>query len=572
MDLKFLYLLPVFIACIEFIIYYEFTLNKTNKNFIVLYITTLASNFGYAQSIYSNTLEAAFSGILISYIGSIFTVLFVLIVVFQLCNRTFHLPYRIFLVLYAFVIILFIGTTKDTNLFFANLRLTHKYGLTILDFDNGPVMYAYIIYLIIITFSSIIVVLNTIFLKKKVSKFSLCILLCLLIMGTLSYLIPLALKLKINLISFTYVIMETVFLFLAVRSNMYDLSSNLMSVFKKREGYGYIAFDKKKRLLGCDKFATQIFPELKDEIIDTQISKNAVELRRMIDYEENDAKWIDILEIDFPIKTKDERTFICNIHPINYRIKHVIGYLFELRDDTKQQNYIKGINLYNQALSKAVEDKTRKITDIQDSIIKGMAMMVESRDNSTGGHIARTSDCVRIFMEKLRQHKGFPWCTQKFCEDIIKAAPMHDLGKIAVDDAILRKPGKFTPEEYEVMKTHAQKGTIIVGEVLKESEDKDFRKLAINLAHYHHEKWNGEGYPEHLKAEEIPVEARIMAFADVYDAIVSKRCYKEAKTFDEAFEIIRADLGNHFDPEIGPIFLECRPELEAYYTNALKED
>ena len=146
---------------------------------------------------------------------------------------------------------------------------------------------------------------------------------------------------------------------------------------------------------------------------------------------------------------------------------------------------------------------------------------------------------------------------------------MHDLGKIAVDDSILRKPSKFSPEEYEKMKEHAAKGAVIVQEILKDTADSEFRKIAVNVAHYHHEKWNGQGYPEHLKGTDIPLEARIMALADVFDALVSKRCYKEAFTFDEAFTIIRQDLGKHFDPIIGEIFLQCRPQLEKYYINMI---
>lgn len=164
------------------------------------------------------------------------------------------------------------------------------------------------------------------------------------------------------------------------------------------------------------------------------------------------------------------------------------------------------------------------------------------------------------------------WCNLSFCERMIKAAPMHDLGKIAVDDSILRKPGRFEPEEYEQMKTHSPKGALIVQKVLKETTDEEFKRIAINVAHYHHEKWNGTGYPSGLKEKEIPVEARIMALADVFDALVSKRCYKEARTYDEAFAIIENDLGKHFDPEIGKVFLECRPQLEEYYMNALKKE
>ena len=194
--------------------------------------------------------------------------------------------------------------------------------------------------------------------------------------------------------------------------------------------------------------------------------------------------------------------------------------------------------------------------------------MIESRDNSTGGHIRRTSECIKIFVEQLMKPENNQWkFTDSFCKNLIKAAPMHDLGKIAVDDVILRKPGKFEPEEYEQMKKHSAEGAKIVSQVLFNVDDEEFVQTAVNVAHYHHEKWNGKGYPEGLKEKEIPIEARIMAFADVFDALVSKRCYKESFTFDKAFEIIKNDLGNHFDPELGSVFIQCRSKLENYYSS-----
>ncbi len=142
---------------------------------------------------------------------------------------------------------------------------------------------------------------------------------------------------------------------------------------------------------------------------------------------------------------------------------------------------------------------------------------------------------------------------------------MHDLGKIAIDDVILRKPGKFTDEEYEIMKKHSAEGARIVESVLNEVDDINFKRIAINIAHYHHEKWNGTGYPEKISGEQIPMEARIMALADVFDALVSKRCYKDSFSYDKAFQIIEESLGSHFDPELGKIFIQCRPELQKLY-------
>jgi putative two-component system response regulator len=191
--------------------------------------------------------------------------------------------------------------------------------------------------------------------------------------------------------------------------------------------------------------------------------------------------------------------------------------------------------------------------------------MVESRDNSTGGHIKRTSEGVRFLIEEIKKDNELN-LSDEFCKNIIKAAPMHDLGKIAVDDAVLRKPGKFTPEEFEIMKTHAKEGQRIVHQILEGTDDKDFQQIAENVAHYHHERMDGSGYPDKLKGEEIPLEARIMAIADVYDALVSKRVYKEKMSFEEANKIIMDGMGTQFDKNLEKYYVKARPNLEKYYS------
>lgn len=214
-------------------------------------------------------------------------------------------------------------------------------------------------------------------------------------------------------------------------------------------------------------------------------------------------------------------------------------------------------------LSGQLEERTRHIKHIQEMMIMGIASMVESRDLSTGDHIKRTSMVVEIFAARLSYENMN--LSKSFLEKVIRAAPMHDLGKIAVNDVILRKQEKFTPEEYTEMKKHSAEGARIVRQILDGIEEEEFVKIAVNVAHYHHEKWDGSGYPEGLSGEEIPLEARIMALADVFDALVSKRCYKEAFTFNKAFEIIESSIGTHFDAQLGKIFIDCRPQLEALY-------
>ena len=223
------------------------------------------------------------------------------------------------------------------------------------------------------------------------------------------------------------------------------------------------------------------------------------------------------------------------------------------------------IDKYNTDLQKDVAIKTERLMEMHNNLIMGMAMMVESRDNSTGGHIRRTSEGVRILIEEMKKDEKLN-LSDSFCKNIIKAAPMHDLGKISVDDAVLRKAGAFTTEEREKMKKHSAEGARIVHEILKDTDDEQFRRIAENVAHYHHERVDGTGYPDGLKGNEIPLEAKIMAIADVYDALVSKRVYKEKYSFEKANEIILEGMGTQFDSSLQKYYESARPKLEAFYS------
>ena len=252
-------------------------------------------------------------------------------------------------------------------------------------------------------------------------------------------------------------------------------------------------------------------------------------------------------------------------------LKHhssLVGYGLLLEDDTEQQKYVRLLGSYNSRLQSEVEEKTQHIRKVQDSIITGMASVIESRDNSTGGHIRRTSTVVRVFAEELEEDPERMeqlGLTHQFLQAVAKAAPLHDLGKIAINDMILRKPGKFNDEEYAEMKKHPAEGARVLTEILNEVDDEEFVRIAINIAGCHHERYDGKGYPHQRSGEDIPIEARIMALADVFDALVSQRCYKSAFTFDDAFRIIREGLGTQFDPVLGKLFLECRERLEKTY-------
>lgn len=205
-----------------------------------------------------------------------------------------------------------------------------------------------------------------------------------------------------------------------------------------------------------------------------------------------------------------------------------------------------------------VHNQKNQIVQMQQNIIYSFATMVENRDNNTGGHIRRTAEYVTAIAEKLREKPKYAEIiTNDYLVMLTQSAPLHDIGKITISDLILNKAGKLTDEEYEKMKTHTTAGREIIASALLGIEDGGYLAMASELAAYHHERYDGKGYPEKISGEQIPLCARIMAVADVFDALVSKRSYKEAFTFEKAVDIIKEGSGSQFDPDIVDAFLAC---------------
>ena len=212
-----------------------------------------------------------------------------------------------------------------------------------------------------------------------------------------------------------------------------------------------------------------------------------------------------------------------------------------------------------------VEKQGEVITRLQNGLIMVLADMVESRDKCTGDHVRKTAAYAGAVMRQLRKDGVYTdQLTDGFIQDVINSAPLHDVGKIQVPDSILNKAGRLTDEEFEQIKHHTTSGNEIISRAtsMVSEGDEGFLKEAKNLALYHHEKWNGTGYPCGLKGEEIPLSARIMAVADVFDALVSRRSYKEGFTFDQAMAIIHDGSGTHFDPNVVKAFERARDEVE----------
>ena len=196
-----------------------------------------------------------------------------------------------------------------------------------------------------------------------------------------------------------------------------------------------------------------------------------------------------------------------------------------------------------------------RVSGMQSGMITFMAEVVENRDDNTGGHIRRTAEYVAGIAKKLKtQGKYSDILTDRYISDMVIAAPLHDIGKIHIPDAVLNKPGRLTEEEFEVMKTHTTAGEELLLHAKAELGESEYLNMAVEMAAYHHEFWNGKGYPYGISGEEIPLCARIMAVADVFDALTSKRCYKSAMPLEKAYAIIREESGTHFDPAVVEAF------------------
>jgi len=220
--------------------------------------------------------------------------------------------------------------------------------------------------------------------------------------------------------------------------------------------------------------------------------------------------------------------------------------------------------------NKSIQEHNENLIKLQDGIIISIANLIEDRDLETGEHVKRTSYYVELLARRAKAEGLYKdVLTDEYIERLTKAAPLHDIGKISVSDSILLKPGKLTKEEFEMMKRHALDGGSIIRQVFGGLEDEEYVSMAADVATAHHEKWDGSGYCQGLAGEDIPLCARIMAIADVFDALISKRCYKEAFPLDKAFGIIDESSGNHFDPELAKVFIGLRPEIEEYLSSQL---
>ena len=560
------YYLAMFGMSLIFALVYTIMYRKRFNVFITLiYAFVPIANLGYVYINQATSINEAIIGIKLSYIGGCYLNLFLVYAIFDLSD--FQVKKWIRTLLFVVTTIALIGsmTIGHSTIFYKSITGEVVNGNFVLHKQYGFAHTLY--YLLLVVYIFICLFVNFYSLRKKmtVSNKIIKLLLWCELSSAACFFIGRLITKKVDLIPFGYVMSTFVLLLVVRRIALCDVTGSIIETIALNGETGFISFNYDFEYLGSNAMARKIFPALNDLKVDKPAYKNPQINEEIIsklkEFIVNEKK-------NIFFKNFEDKIYQIDIKKM-YDEKHRTGYILYIQDDTKDQKYISLLNRFNDKLRDEVNQKTEHIIEMHNNLILGMATMVESRDNSTGGHIKRTSDVVNILIQEIQKYKGDDGInlTPDFCHNIIKAAPMHDLGKIAVDDAILRKPGRFTDEEFEKMKAHAAEGAKIVHEILKGTDDLAFHLLAENVAHYHHERWDGSGYPEGLKETQIPLEARIMAIADVYDALVSKRVYKEAMSFETANKIMMESFGKHFDKDLEKYYVSARQKLEHYYSS-----
>jgi len=541
---------------------------------ILMSVCVMISNSGYFILSCSRNLQEAVLANALAYVGGVFLPLLIVYILIDYSDS--KVPTWFSVVILLINIFVFVSTvlTDRFPYFYAGLKFDPSSPSPLIK-EPGQIYYIrYIILAVEVGLAAFFTILT--YLGKRSASFRLMVTYAGSLFGVmLVYLGSRFFGLKYEIIPFFYLICTLILDYVVARSTIYNVNLSVQEKINELSTFGYIVFDRKYNYVGSNSVSEKFFPEIANARIDSKIIAKDYALKDLLKWvakcasevENSDKKQNKYKKsIVINDRSPSERRYLeCEMSFIHFGFRnHVTGYLVEITDDTEQHNMIESMSFRGETLKREVERQTKRAKSMQMSTILGMAAMIESRDNSTGGHINRTSACVALFVEHLRKLDDYNM-SENYWDSVINAAPLHDLGKIAVDDAILRKPSGLTDEEYEKMKIHAPYGAKIMSKVLEDVEDKEFVRVATNVAHYHHEKYNGTGYPDQLRGESIPFEARIMALADVFDALASRRYYKDPMSYDEAFELIRQELGHHFDPHLGRIFISLKKEIIALY-------
>jgi response regulator RpfG family c-di-GMP phosphodiesterase len=531
-----------------------------NSYFTAFFFSIVLADFGHLFLALSTTIEGAVVANKVCYLGSCFLPLFLFLLVCRLCSFKVANWVKLLLFMYSTLVFALSCTVGFSDIFYESVRYVVLNGFGSYMPTYGPahmlwnaLLYSYVV-------ANVVVIIVAAKKKRNVSYRTLIAIAALTVVSIGAFLIARNMENDTLIMPLVYLIDEFVLLYICALVKMHDVMNSVLESLEAENTAAYMAFSPKGLYLGCNDIATKFFPELLECRVDHVLPKNA-EISDIFNEGLEQLRNANGSKVyRFVYKDRYYKSVMRNV----LQNKKTQIFLFRIEDETSIQRYIERLDANNTELAALIKNNKDQIRLFQNQMLVGMAEMVNNKDGFTGAHLKRTKEVVSILVSKMQKDPNLNY-SKEFYDDMIAAAPMHDIGKIAIDDKVLCKPGKFTDEEFTEMKTHAEKGAIIIKNLLSNFQSELFVEIAKNMAGSHHERWDGSGYPYGLKGEAIPLEARVMAIADVYDALVSKRCYKEAFSFADAYAIIEESMGKHFDPSLKKYFEQSRAELEAYY-------
>lgn len=516
---------------------------------------------GYWLRFQATSIEMLVIGKKLNYFGA--TLVYFVILVFCIHYYQIHRLHWL-LVTLAVVGLFFLGMTLTFDKH--HLYYTSYYMDTINGLPELIATYSILhtLYAVTILAYSVITLSITIYMFRKTtvnkSDFvnNIALLLVVLI-PSICYLVDKIWKPSMDLTPFGLLVAQLNLIYLVAGGKVCDVNILARDYVFESIDEALVITDLQHRYREANKEAKALFPELKDAPPGENIQKLSKEVNLLFENISNENELLSKNNNLYQVKVKrvvDKR--------------NTGGYVLWLEDVTTRHENIKLMQNYQKNLEYQVNEKTARLQKMNEKMISGFAAIAENRDTITGGHIQRTSAYVEAITQELKKSEKYAKIlTDEYCKNLKVVAPLHDIGKVSVPDAILDKPAKLTEEEFEIMKEHTTTGAAMISQIL--DEETELEGLAEDIARYHHEKWTGKGYPEGLHGTEIPLSARIMAVADVFDALVSERPYKHKFSVDQAYDIIHEETGTHFDPDIVAAFDNIKDQItEIRYTTGIE--
>ena len=508
-------------------------------------------SLGYWFGIQSNSAEATIMAYKLMYLGG--CSLYFLMVLFYVRYYKIKAP-KLFFPIFALVCILLTGATLTIDhhhWFYQSYSFAYETGVPVLIKEYGVLHTVYLVMEAAVALGLIVMVVYQSSKRKDKERWEPFLLVAVPLIPAVIHIGRLYLPTQIDLASIGILISELLLIVLIYRLKIYDINDTAKQLIIDSMDDAIIVVDHHYLYKEVNEQAIVLFPEFARAKKDTELAVISPALDQTLKAE------------DISLFYLESRIYEPHIKTIR-RNNQIRGYVIWYLDVTEAEKRKELVLNYQQDLEQEVALKTARIEEIQEQIIISFANIIEIRDTITGEHVRRTSLYAEKIATVLLQNGNYPeLVNERFIRLLYTAAPLHDVGKIMVSDNILNKPGKLTEEEWVLMKKHAENGQNILKKALARIQDVDYFKMVCEVAMYHHERWIGGGYPEALSGEEIPLRARIMAIADVFDALTSARPYKEIYDYDTAFEIIKSERGLQFDPILVDAFLSIRQEIEA---------